>query len=82
MRSQTRLWGYSLKIPTEGDEMTSVRVDSASDVTDQTETSNEIVPVESEHKWEREAEDDVLDDESDDRHREEPGEDVRDFRAG
>lgn len=61
MRSQTRLWGYSLKLPSEGDELTSVRVDSSSDVTDQTETSNEIVPVESEHRWEREAEDDVLD---------------------
>jgi hypothetical protein len=60
MRSQTRLWGYNLKLPTEGDEFTSVQVDS-SDVTDQTEASNEIVPVESEHKWEREAEDDVLD---------------------
>jgi Zn-dependent protease with chaperone function len=61
MRSQTRLWGYSLKMPSENDEFTSVRVDSASDVSDQTETSNEIVPLESEHKWEREAEDDVLD---------------------
>src|SRR5579871_2372819 len=60
MRIQTRLWGYNLKLPTEGDEFTSVQVDS-SDVTDQTEASNEIVPVESEHKWEREAEDDVLD---------------------
>jgi hypothetical protein len=60
MRSQTRLWGYSLK-STEGDEFTSVRVDSASDVTDQTESPNEIVPLESEHRWEREAEDDVLD---------------------
>jgi hypothetical protein len=60
MRSQTRLWGYSLKNPTEGDEFTSVQVDAASDVTDQTESSNEIVPLESEHRWEREAEDDVI----------------------
>lgn len=60
MRSQTRLWGYNLKLPTENDEFTSVQVDSSSDVTDQTDTNNEIVPVESEHKWEREAEDNVL----------------------
>lgn len=60
MRSQTRLWGYNLKLPTENDELTSVQVDSSSDVTDQSDTDNEIVPVESEHKWEREAEDNVL----------------------
>jgi hypothetical protein len=59
MRSQTRLWGYNLKLPIDSDELTSMRVDS--DVTDQTESANEIVPVESAHSWEREAEDDVLD---------------------
>ena len=61
MRGQTRLWGYSLKLPTENDEFTTVQVDSASNVADQTEVANEVNPVESEHKWEREAEDDVLD---------------------
>src|SRR6204780_532858 len=61
MRSQTRLWGYNLKLPAEADEFTSVQVDPASNVSDQTEVANEIVPVESEHKWEREAENDVLD---------------------
>jgi hypothetical protein len=61
MRSQTRLWGYNLKLSAENDEFTSVHVDSASDVSDQTEVNNDIIPVESEHRWEREAEDDVLD---------------------
>ncbi|MGA9528969.1 MAG: M48 family metalloprotease [Terriglobales bacterium] len=61
MRSQTRLWGYNLKLPTDTNEYTSVKVDSTADVSDQTDTANEIAPVESEHKWEREAEDDVLD---------------------
>ena len=61
MRSQTRLWGYSLKLPSETDELTSVHVDSASNVADQTDSANEINPVESAHVWEREAEDDVLD---------------------
>ncbi len=61
MRSQTRLWGYNLKLPTDTDEFTSVQVDTASEVSDQTELANEIVPVESQHKWEREAEDHVLD---------------------
>jgi hypothetical protein len=61
MRSQTRLWGYNLKLPTDTDEFTSVQVDTASEVSDQTELANEIVPVESQHNWEREAEDHVLD---------------------
>jgi Peptidase family M48 len=62
MRSQTRLWGYSLKLPTGSDEYTSVQVDPASGVSDQSDAgANEIVPVESEHAWEREAEDHVLD---------------------
>lgn len=61
MRGQTRLWGYSLKLPSENDEFTTVQVDSASNVSDQTEVANEVNPVESEHKWERQAEDDVLD---------------------
>jgi hypothetical protein len=61
MRSQTRLWGFNLKIPVYEDEFTAVRVDPTPHDSDQTETANEIVPVESERKWEREAEDDVLD---------------------
>jgi hypothetical protein len=61
MRSQTRLWGYNLKLPTDTDEFTTVQVDAASNVSDETGSANEIVPVESTHKWQREAEDDVLD---------------------
>jgi len=61
MRSQTRLWGYDLKVPVDSDEFTAVEVDAASDISDQTGSANEITPVESEHRWEREAEDDVLD---------------------
>lgn len=61
MRSQTRLWGYSLKLPVDTDEFTAIQIDPASNVSDQTATANEIVPVESTHEWQREAEDDVLD---------------------
>jgi hypothetical protein len=61
MRSQTRLWGYSLKLPVDTDEFTAIQIDPASNVSDQTATANEIVPVESTHDWQREAEDDVLD---------------------
>jgi hypothetical protein len=61
MRGQTRLWGYNLKVPTDTNEFTSVQVDPSSDVSDQTDANNDFNPVESSHKWEREAEDDVLD---------------------
>src|SRR5579864_2186994 len=61
MRGQTRLWGYNLKLSADNDEFTAVQVDAASNVADQTEIANEVNPVESEHRWEREAEDDVLD---------------------
>jgi|SRR5579871_6916655 len=61
MRGQTRFWGYNLKVPVDSDEYTAVHVDSAADVSDETEGANEFSPVESAHKWEREAEDDVLD---------------------
>ena len=61
MRSQTRLWGYSLRGPVDEDEFTAVRVDPTSEVSDQTESPNDIVPLDSTRKWEREAEDDVLD---------------------
>ena len=61
MRSQTRLWGYNLRMPEGSGEFTSVQVDSASDISDQTDSPNDIVPVQSEHEWEREAEDHVLD---------------------
>ena len=61
MRGQTRLWGYNLKLSGDSDEYTAVQVDATSNVADQTEVANEVNPVESEHRWEREAEDDVLD---------------------
>jgi Peptidase family M48 len=61
MRSQTRLWGYNLKLPSQDDAFTAVQVDPASDVSDQSEARNDFEPVESSHSWEREAEDHVLD---------------------
>src|SRR5438477_6577541 len=63
MKGQTRLWGYDLKHSGQQTELTSMKVESpAKDVADNSGFgANEIVPVYSEHKWEREAEDNVLD---------------------
>lgn len=61
MKGQTRLWAYDLKHSGRQSEFTDMQVESK-DVTDNsTRGSNEIVPVQSQHLWEREAEDNVLD---------------------
>ena len=61
MKGQTRLWAYDLKHSGQQSEFTTMQVE-ANDVTDNsTRGSNEIVPVQSQHMWEREAEDNVLD---------------------
>jgi hypothetical protein len=61
MKSQTRLWAYDLKHSGQQTEFTTMQVDSK-DVTDDTgRSANEIIPVQSQHMWEREAEDNVLD---------------------
>ena len=61
MKGQTRLWGYDLKHSGQQSEFTDMQVDAA----DATDTSsrgpNEAQPVQSQHLWEREAEDNVLD---------------------
>jgi Zn-dependent protease with chaperone function len=62
MKGQTRLWAYDLKHSGLQTEFTNLQVDSVKDNADSSGTgNNEIVPVQSQHKWEREAEDNVLD---------------------
>jgi hypothetical protein len=61
MKGQTRLWAYDMKHSGQQSEFTSVEVE-ANDVTDKSSRgANEISPVQSQHLWEREAEDNVLD---------------------
>src|SRR5438270_3272032 len=61
MKGQTRLWGYDLKHSGLQTEFTNVKVE-AKDVSDNGgKGDNEFVPVQSQHAWEREAEDNVLD---------------------
>lgn len=63
MKGQTRLWGYDLKHSGQQSEYTNMKVESADEeVTDKSANGdNEFVPVQSEHLWQREAEDNVLD---------------------
>jgi hypothetical protein len=62
MKGQTRLWAYDLKHSGLQTELTNLQIDSVKDTSDSNGMgNNEIVPVQSQHKWEREAEDNVLD---------------------
>lgn len=61
MKGQTRLWAYDLKHSGRQSELTTMQVE-ANDVTDTSSRGpNEALPVQSQHMWEREAEDNVLD---------------------
>jgi hypothetical protein len=61
MKGQTRLWAYDMKHSGQQSEFTTMEVE-ANDVTDKSSRgTNEIAPVQSQHMWEREAEDNVLD---------------------
>ena len=62
MKGQTRLWGYDRKHSGRTDELTDMEVDPNDQVTDKTDQDlNDFSPVQSQHEWEREAEDNVLD---------------------
>src|SRR5438270_574706 len=63
MKGQTRLWGYDLKHSGRQTEFTDLQVEeNGQEVSDKSGSSaNEMSPIESRHKWQREAEDNVLD---------------------
>ncbi len=61
MKGQTRLWAYDLKHSGQQSEFTTMQVDSKDVTDDSGRGENEINPVQSQHMWEREAEDNVLD---------------------
>ncbi|MGZ4815729.1 MAG: M48 family metalloprotease [Terriglobales bacterium] len=62
MKGQTRLWGYDRKHSGRSDELTDVQVDTNDQVADKSDKDpNDFSPVQSQHQWEREAEDNVLD---------------------
>jgi Zn-dependent protease with chaperone function len=62
MKGQTRLWGYDLKHSGQQTDFTDMQVESVNDLSDKSgDSANEVSPIESRHKWQREAEDNVLD---------------------
>ncbi|HTR66679.1 MAG TPA: M48 family metalloprotease [Terriglobales bacterium] len=59
-KSQTRFWGYDLQHTRNNEEFTQILVDAPDSVKDQSEAVQDATPVESQRKWERQAEDNVL----------------------
>jgi hypothetical protein len=61
MKGQTRLWGYNLEHSAHQTDFTDMQVDSEGVSDKSGDSANEVNPVESRHRWQREAEDNVLD---------------------
>lgn len=60
-RSQTRLWGYDLKLAGRESEFSDLQVESTKPIEDQAQASQDVSPVMAEREWQREGEDNVLD---------------------
>ncbi len=59
-KAQTRLWGYDLQAMSHNQEFTEISVDSPDTVHDQSDAVQDASPVESERRWQREAEDNAV----------------------
>lgn len=60
-KAQTRLWGYNLSQAGRESELARILVESSSPITDQSEASRDLSPVQSQRAWDRQAEDNVVD---------------------
>jgi hypothetical protein len=58
LQAQTTFWGYSLRIPTRDSESASIRID---DVTDESDSAQDVSPLEARRGWFEQAEANVLD---------------------
>jgi hypothetical protein len=59
-KAQTRLWGYNLGPAGRESELSKVLVEAATPVSDQTETSKDLSPLQAQRAWDRQAEDNVV----------------------
>lgn len=60
-RSQTRLWGFNLKLASRESEFSDLQIEAAKPVEDQAQAAQDVSPVMAERQWQREGEDNVLD---------------------
>ncbi|HKV28152.1 MAG TPA: hypothetical protein VJN90_07760 [Candidatus Acidoferrales bacterium] len=59
-RSQTRLWGYDLKLAGRQTEFSDLQIEAAKPIQDQADASKDVSPVMAEREWQREGEDNVI----------------------
>lgn len=59
-KSQTRLWGYNLGHTSQEQELSRILVEAAQPVRDQTQTSNDLSPLQAQRSWDRQAEEHVI----------------------
>src|SRR4051794_18124349 len=59
-KAQTRLWGFDIKGSGKDSEFTSMTVEAADPVKDQSTVAQDLSPVQSQRSWERQAEDNVI----------------------
>ena len=58
-KAQTRLWGYNLGGFSREEEVSKILVETP--VTDETNTANDVSPIQAQHLWDRQAEDNITD---------------------
>jgi Zn-dependent protease with chaperone function len=58
-KAQTRLWGYNLGHASQEQELSKILVETP--VQDETQTANDLTPVQAQRTWDRQAEDNVVD---------------------
>jgi hypothetical protein len=60
-KSQTRLWGYNLKNASHEQELTELTVEAPGTIQGQTDSQQDVSPIEAEREWQHQAEINVLD---------------------
>jgi len=59
-KAQTRLWGYNVGPGSKEQELGKILVEAATPVRDQSDTSKDLTPLQSQRAWDRQAEDNVV----------------------
>lgn len=60
-RSQTRLWGYDAGRSRQEQELSQVLIEAAHPVIDQSQTNNDLTPLQAKRAWDQQAEDNAVD---------------------
>jgi hypothetical protein len=60
-KAQTRLWGYNLGHSKQEQELGKIMVEGNAPINDQTQTNNDVSPLQAQRNWDRQAEDNVVD---------------------